>query len=90
MPHQLIAPGDPGAIDSDPFIVNPAEGPRGFSATGLTGAETITLCRDNGAGFVALTDASSILTVAAPVSSIVASGKYLLRRSAGSAGGYID
>lgn len=91
MPNQLIAPGSAGAKDSDPFVVNPAEAPRGFSATGLAGAETVTVCRDNGGGtFVALTDTSAILTLSNPQSSIIASGRYLLRRSAGSAGAYID
>lgn len=90
MPKELLAPGNAGAAYSLAFIVNPAEGPRGVSATGLSGAETMTVCRDNGAGFVALTDTSAILTVAQPASSIIASGKYLLRRSAGSAGAYID
>lgn len=91
MPKELIPPGNAGAVVSAAFTVNPAEGPRGISATGLSGAETITVSRDNGGGtFVLLTDTSAILTVASPQSSIIASGRYRLERSGGSAGGYID
>lgn len=91
MPTVLLVPGNPGAAFSLVFTVNPAEGPRGISAVGLSGAETMTVARDRGDGtFRLLTDAGAILTLAAPESSILASGRYRLERSAGSAGAYID
>lgn len=91
MPTELLAPGNAGAASSKVFVVNPAEGPRGISSVGLQGSETITVSRDRGDGtFRLLTDAGAILTVSVPESSIIASGRYRLERSAGSAGAYID
>ena len=81
------------AFTSAAFTVYPGEGPRGFSAFGLAGAETVTLQRDDGSGtFVSLSDTDAILTATAPRSSILATGTYRLIKTAtaGAAGASID
>lgn len=90
MATQIIAPVT-GAVTSAAFYVEPGRTIK-ISATGLAGAETVTVHAETGAGvFAALTDTSAILTATAPVSSIVAGGSYKLVKTAtvGASGAYI-
>ena len=92
MPTTLIAQNT-AVVASPPFKVNAIDCPRGFSADVLAGAETVTLSRDNGGGvFIALTDASSILTATLTSSSVLASGTYKLTKTltASPCGVYLD
>ncbi len=92
MPNILIAPTT-AAATSPAFRVIAGQTPRGLSAWGLAGAETITIYRDRGDGtFYALSDSSSTMTAGKTEASILASGIYQLVKTAtaSAAGASID
>lgn len=88
MARTIITPKT-GAELSASFYVAANECPIKFSASGLAGAEVITLYAETVDGaFTALTDSAAILTATAFASSITAAGSYKLNKpvTAGAAG----
>lgn len=71
-------PATTEAAESKPFEVRGYDLPMGVSGWGFTGTDQVVIHRNNGNGFVALTDADSIIDADAPNTSITSTGLYKL------------